>query len=272
MVCADANEAAKLWLDIFGDSEAFTKWFFSERFSPDESFAAFDGERLIAMTLGRRTEIVVEGAIHNALLISGVSTLPEFRGRGLMHKLVSRQIEDAGKKDYSCCYLHPVEESLYASLGFRNGTDALLIKSEPDRVHAPFDIREGTDVVSMRSVYDALIPLYNGMQIRDDRETHALLSDYGSDGFLMLTAFSEDRPVGYLIVLEDGSVPELFALCPQAYETLIDEAAKRTGTDLKALVPTDCGVSGERVYSMQYLVFDDAFSLPLKNGFCRLSY
>lgn len=268
----DGAQAAKLWLDIFGDSEAFTNWFFAERFCPDLSFAAFDGDRLIAMTLGRSTKILVEGTVHRALLISGVSTLPAYRGRGLMHGLVSMQIDDAGAKDFSCCYLHPVEESLYASLGFENGTDALLIASDPERAHGPYEIRTGTDTASMRTVYDTLLPRYNGMQIRDDAEIHALLSDYGADGFCMLTAFSCDRPVGYLIVLGDGTVSELFAFTPEAYEALLDEAARRAGKVLKATVPPDCGVAGELVYSMQYRVFGNAFSLPLKNGFCRLSY
>ena len=57
-----------------------------------------------------------------------------------------------------------------------------------------------------------------------------------------------------------------------ANEILLDEAAKHAGTELKAIVPVDCGVTGERYYSMQYLVFDDAFRLPLSNGFCRLAY
>ena len=268
----DRPQASKLWLDEFGDSEAFTNWYFRERVSPGESFAAFDGDRLVSMTLGRETRILVEGRARRALLISGVTTLPEHRRKGLMHRLVSMQIDDAEAKGFSCCYLHPVEESLYASLGFENGTDALRIKSDPDRAHAPYEIREGTDVASMRTVYDALLPRYNGMQIRDDAEIRALLSDYGSDGFCMLTAFSGDRSTGYVIVLTDGTVTELFADSPEVYAALLDEAAKRTGKELSALVPTDCGLEGERIYSMQYLVFRDAFSLPLKNGFCRLSY
>lgn len=272
MTPQDRAQAAKLWLDIFGDSEAFTNWYFAERFSPDESFAAFDGDRLIAMTLGRETKILVEGQAHRALLISGVSTMPEYRGRGLMHRLVSMQCGDAEAKGYSCCYLHPVEESLYRSLGFQNGADALLIVSDPHREHPTYELREGTDSVSMRTVYDALLPRHNGMQIRDDAERNALLSDYGADGFRMWTAFSDGAAAGYLIVLDDGTVTELFALAPAVYAALLDEAAQRMGRELKATVPTDCGLTGERVYCIQYLVFHNAFSLPLKNGFCRLTY
>ncbi len=269
---ADGAQAERMWIDIFGDTESFTHWFFSERFSPEMSFAAFDGERLAAMTLGRETKILVEGKEHRALLISGVSTLQDYRGKGLMHTLVSAQIEAAKGKGFSCCYLHPVRESLYSSLGFKTGTEALTVCSDPDRMHAAFSIREGTDAASMRAVYDALLPRYNGMQIRDETEIRALLYDYGADGFHMLTAYSGDLPIGYIIVLDDGTVPELFALCTDAYAALLDEAAKRVGHELKATVPTDCGVEGERQYSMQYLVFRNAFDLPLKNGFCRLSY
>lgn len=269
---ADGAQAERMWIDIFGDTESFTHWFFSERFSPEMSFAAFDGERLAAMTLGRETKILVEGKEHRALLISGVSTLQDYRGKGLMHTLVSAQIEAAKGKGFSCCYLHPVRESLYSSLGFKTGTETLTVCSDPNRNNAVFTIREGTDVACMRAVYNTLLPLYNGMQIRDEAEIRALLSDYGADGFRMLTAYTEDRPIGYMIILDDGTVSELFAICANAYVALLDEAAKYAGHEIEAIVPTDCGLKGERHYGIQYLVFNDAFDLPLKNGFCRLTY
>ena len=268
----DAPSAAALWLAIFGDSEPFTDWYFSERFCPEYSFAAFDGDRMIAMTLGRATDICVEGTIRRALLISGVSTVPEYRGKGLMHAIVGKQIGLARESGFSCCYLHPVAESLYVSLGFRNGTDALLIKSDANRTHAPYRITETNDLVAMQTVYDALVCTHDGMQIRDENEFRTLLRDYATDGGRTLIAYKEDRPVGYLEWLDDGTVSELFALYASAYEALLDHAANDAGKELKAIVPTDCGVCGERVYSMQYLVFDDAFRLPLKNGFCRVSY
>lgn len=268
----DRNAAAFLWRFIFEDSEPFTRWFFEKRFCPEHSFAAFDEDRMIAMTLGRPTRIAAEGTTFGALLISGVSTLPAYRGQGLMHTLVSAQIAQAKESGFSCCYLHPVSESLYASLGFRNGTDALLIESDPERRQQRFSIRAGENLPAMRRIYDTLLQTHDGMQIRDDEEIRLLLQDYATDGSHMLTAYEGRSPKGYLIFLDDGTVSELFALCPEAYTALLDEAAIRAGRSLKAIVPVDCGAAGTRVYSMQYLVFNDAFHLPLKNGFCRLSY
>lgn len=268
----DREQAAGLWLSIFGDSEAFTSWYFTERFCPEHSFAAFDGDLLVAMTLGRPTCISIAGETLDALLISGVSTLPEYRGRGLMHGLVGMQIDHAKQNGFSCCYLHPVSESLYTSLGFRNGTDALRIHSDPQRQHAPFLLSEKTDVAAMQAVYDELLLKHDGMQLRDEKEWRLLLEDYAADGLHIMIAYADRRPVGYVCYQDDGSVPELFALCSEAYEQLLGEAANRMDLQLSAIVPTDCGVPGERVYSMQYLVFDNSFSLPLRNGFCRLTY
>ena len=268
----DRDGAAALWLLTFGDSEAFTDWYFRERFDPVHSFAAFDGEALIAMTLGRGTKIVAEGKTHDALLISGVATRPEFRGRGLMHRLVRMQTEHAKNAGFACCYLHPVSESLYAALGFETGTDALLIASDADRTHEPLTLREGWDLSAMRTVYDALLYTHDGMQLRDEAEWNALKSDYAADGFCSMIAEGEDHLAGYLCCLYDGTVAELFAHTAPVYAALLDAAAARLNRPLQAIVPTDCGIAGERVYSMQYRIFDDAFRLPLKNGFCRLSY
>ena len=269
---ADRAQAEAMWREIFGDSEAFTAWYFSDRFLPEHSFGAFEQDRLVSMTLGRPTKIFIGGKPYDAMLISGVSTLPAYRKNGLMHAIMTRQIDHAREIGCACCYLHPVSESLYASLGFRPGTDALRIESDSARTHSPFDLRAGTDLTSMRAVYDTLLLTHDGMQLRDEAEWNALLQDYATDGGKTLVAYAENRPKGYLCYLADGTVSELFALCPSAYAALLDAVAERIEQPLKAIVPTDCGLTGERVYSMQYLVFNDAFSLPLKNGFCRLSY
>ena len=272
MTQEDREDGVKIWRAVFGDSEAFTEWYFRERFCPAFSYAAFDGTRMAAMTLGRPTVIRAENRLHDALLISGVSTVPEYRQKGLMHTLVSMQTETAKAQGFSCCCLHPVSETLYTSLGFRNGTHTRLITSCAKRRHLPFSIREGIDLFAMRTVYDALLSTHDGMQIRDDAELCALLRDYGADGYRMFTAYAEDRPQGYLIVLGGGAVAELLALCSSAYEALIDTAACLLETELKTVVPADCGTDGELVYGMQYLVFENAFELPLKNGFCQLTY
>ena len=272
MMSEDREQAARLWLSIFGDSETFTCWYFSDRFCPEHSFGAFDGDLLVAMTLGRSTRISVAGKALDAFLVSGVSTLPEYRGRGLMHGLVGMQIDHAMQNGFSCCYLHPVSESLYASLGFRNGNEALQIRSNSPGHRKSFILSDETDISAMQTVYDALLKTHDGMQLRDTEEWRLLMKDYAADGLHTLIAYAEQSPVGYLCYQDDGTVPELFAFSPSAYRFLLGEASNRMGRQLTALVPTDCGVPGERVYSMQYHVFRDSFSLPLQNGFCRLSY
>lgn len=267
----DCAQAAALWRQIFGDSEEFTDWYFQKRFGPGHSFAAFDGETLVSMTLGRTTQIRVEGKIRNALLISGVSTLPQYRGGGLMHRLVQMQLDDAKAAGFACCYLHPVSETLYQKLGFETGTDALLISSDETREHKPFTLAEGVNLPDLCAVYDAALRTHDGMQQRDAAEFCAVLEDYATDGARTLIAYAEGRPAGYICFSAERSA-ELLALCAPAYECLLDEAAKRVKKPLTAIAPIDCGVAGERVYSMQYVVFDRAFSLPLKNGFCRIPY
>ena len=268
----DRENAAALWREIFGDSEAFTNWFFQERFCPEYSCAAYHEGRMVAMTLGRPTEILVEGKVHKALLISGVSTRPEYRKRGLMNLAMHLQIHYARKSGFSCCYLYPDIETLYASLGFRNGTEAIVIRSDATRKTKTLSIRMDAEIPAMRAVYDAMRKSHDGMQLRDDAEFAAVLRDYACDGGTAAIACDGEKPVGYICTLADGTVSELLALCPDAYAFLLDTTAARFGRPLAATVPSDCGLAGKRVYGMHYLVLNDAFSLPLKNGFCCTSY
>ena len=268
----DRSAAQTMWQEIFEESPAFSAYYFANRFHPEHSFGAFEDDTLIAMTLGRPTVVRIENRELPALLVAGVSTLPDYRGRGLMHTLMTQLIAHAREAGFACCYLHPVSESLYASLGFQNGTDALFVQSDETRTHKPFDLSEQLDTSALLSVYHAVQQTHDGLELRDEAEFHLVFGDYAIDQAKVLLALSENHPVGYIIYCDDGFVYELFALSPNAYAFLLNEAAERAGTKLKAIVPTDCGLAGERVYSMQYLVFNDAFRLPLHNGFCRLAY
>ena len=269
---ADRPQAEAMWRDIFEESPAFATYYFDRRFRPDHAFGAFDGDTLAAMTHGRPTEIMIDGKPVSALLVAGVSTLPAYRKQGLMHKLMTLLIDHAENSGFSCCYLHPVTESLYASLGFKNGADALIVHSDETRAHAYFDLSERYDAEAMLSVYHAMQQTHDGMELRDEEELSLVFGDYAIDNAKVMIAFANHQPVGYIIYCDDGFVYELMALNTPAYAFLLDQAAKRAGKEIKAIVPVDCGLPGERVYSMQYLVFNNAFSLPLKNGFCRLAY
>ena len=268
----DRPQAEAMWRDIFEESSAFASYYFEKRFCPEHAFGAFDGDMLVAMTHGRPTEIVIGRKPYPALLVAGVSTLPAYRKQGLMHKLMTLLINHAKNSGFSCCYLHPVTESLYASLGFKNGADALIVHSDETRTHESYDLSERFDAKDMLAVYHALQRTHDGMELRDEEELKVVFADYATEDAKTILAYADNRPVGYICYSDEGSVFELMALNVSAYASLLDEAAKRAGKEIKAIVPVDCGLPGERVYSMQYLVFNDAFSLPLKNGFCRLAY
>lgn len=268
----DCPQAQAMWRDIFEESPAFAAYYFERRFHPEYAFGAFDGERLAAMVHGRPTRIRVEGQALSALLVAGVATWPEYRRQGLMHRLMRMLIDRAENSGFSCCFLHPVTESLYASLGFRDGTDILVIRSDDARAHEAFDLKKQFIADDMLAVYHALQQTHDGMELRDEQELLTVFQDYAIDRAFVIIAYRKARPEGYIICCEDGLVYELMALSPAAYAFLLDEAAKQVGREIKAMAPIDCGLSGERIQSMQYLVFRDAFGLPLKNGFCRLAY
>ncbi len=268
----DRAQAEALWRDIFEESPAFAAYYFDQRFYPEHSFGAFDGDRLIGMALGRPTKINVRGEFVPALLVAGVSTLPAYRNQGVMHRLMTLLIDRAKADGFACCYLHPVSETLYASLGFRNGADARIVRSDPARSNEPFVFSDRFDTNDVLTVYHAVQRSHDGMQLRDEKELAAVFADYAIDGANTVIAYDGNCPVGYICFCTDGLVYELYALSPSVCEALLDEAARRAGKEIKAIVPVDCGIPGETVYSMQYLVFDHAFDLPLNNGFCRLAY
>ena len=268
----DRPQAQAMWQEIFEEEPAFTQWYFAHRFHPEYSFGAFENGALISMTLGRPTYIRAEGRDQKALLVAGVSTLPAYRGRGLMRELMTRLIDNAKANGFACCYLHPVSETLYASLGFRNGADILRVSSDEAAAQASIRIEEGAVIADLLSVYHAAMETHDGMQLRDETEFTAVLSDYASDNAKTWIAYDGKTPVGYLCGNDSGMVFELLAQNEAAYAALLKHIEREAGKTVHALIPVDSGLRGERLHSMQYLVFDNAFALPLKNGYCRIAY
>ena len=77
------------------------------------------------MALGRYVRM--QNPSLNAVMISGVSTLPEFRHQGLMTEVMQMLVMNAQRRACDIALLSPVVPDLYAQFGFHPLTFALKV-------------------------------------------------------------------------------------------------------------------------------------------------
>ena len=125
---ADIPVFKNIWKEIFGDSDTFLNHFFSTNFHPEMSFCAeIDG--VTACVMHCRPIKIKAGKNHlSAVMVSGVATLPEYRKKGLMHKLFKYAISELAKQGHYLCYYYPANPAFYTSLGHVHIPNNLLLE------------------------------------------------------------------------------------------------------------------------------------------------
>lgn len=253
----DCFGAKALWQEVFHDTEPFANFFFSHRFTPTLSFGVFDGDRLVSMALARRVRTAYPA--YPAILISGVSTLPAYRHRGLMTETVNRLLDNAKLRNYDLALLSPAIPDLYVPFGFRPLTYAIKV-TEPAAEHP--EIAETKNASDLYPAYIHATLQHPFMLRRTVPEMRTALDEYTRDNGVFLLA---PNRTGYLCFLPDGNgieITECLADSPAVYRALLEAAASRAPSRLaSALLPTDCAMSGTLCRPVHALALKDGIDL-----------
>lgn len=110
-----------LYEATFEDTEAVVDSFFENTFPVEAAVGIFEGEKAVSALYLLESEIVFpDGESEKAFYVYAVSTLPEYRSKGLMKKLLSFGVAFAENAGAAGLFLVPAEESLF-SLYEKNG-------------------------------------------------------------------------------------------------------------------------------------------------------
>ncbi len=269
----DCFAAKALWQEIFCDTAPFANWFFAHRFTPTLSFGAYEDDRLVSMALGRRVRTEVPGM--ETVLISGVSTLPEFRRQGLMNETMHRLLDNAKARGYELALLSPAIPDLYRPFGFEPLTYAVEtteIAGEDDGI-----VTEGSSLAMLYRMYWIAAKRHFCMLRRTLPDMRHALEEYGRDnGRTLLAPYG----AGYLCYLpgkEEIEVTECLADTPKTYRMLLRAAANRSPSgQVKALLPVDSGLAGTLVRPQHGLALKDGVHLEAiaadRRAFCIERY
>lgn len=243
LTTADKQQAREIWELRFHDSLSFIDWFFAERFSPETSFCAEEDGRILSILHGCVMQLRVRGVILPAMMISGVATLPDYEGQGLMKRVLSALFEECRRRNIPLAFHKPSHFSIYRAVGEFPCYDALFHTRESDP-EKPVVWDTLCDVKTLLRIYEQSTARYSGCVVRSLSDMEKRVHDLTCDGTRFLLHQTGGIADGYLFasVEEDGSLycEEALATSQTAYSAMIARLPK--GSVVK--LPPDVPLSG----------------------------
>ena len=117
----DKQQVVDLWQECFNDSEAFVRLYFSTKYTEENSLVHIENEKLLSALQMLPYSMTCWGRELRISYISGASTRPEARGRGLMKDLLTEAFRVMRSRDVHFSTLIPAESWLfdfYRRLGY----------------------------------------------------------------------------------------------------------------------------------------------------------
>lgn len=115
----DFTELKKLWKNAFHDEDSYIEYYFQNVVNRNMIFAAWDEEKLVSMVHLNPYTLICSGKEIICHYIVGVATIPEYRQKGIMKKLLQTALVELQDRGEGFTYLMPAKEEYYYGLGFR---------------------------------------------------------------------------------------------------------------------------------------------------------
>ena len=110
------EECRHIWEKVFGDSEEFIELYFSRRYSPANTFVARAEGRIVAQAqcLSYKMTASFGEPMLNVGYVSGLATLPEYRGQGHAKSMMQQIHQWLSDHAYDYCLLIPADNDAAA--------------------------------------------------------------------------------------------------------------------------------------------------------------
>ncbi len=245
---SDREEIRALWQMRFGDSDSFTEWFFRERFSPEHSAVSVEDGRVISSIQSFPLHVKIRDTVIPCCIIAGVSTLPEYEGRGHMGRTMRFLMNGIAERWGTVVPYRPEILTMYQGFGHYPVSRTAYFQAEGTEVVKPSDVRTLDlllDVSAMQVCYRRFAGRYSGIISRSLADMRLKLADYASDGAAALGLDSPDGLRGYCVYFsgDDSLYAEEFAANDPACEEILLRAlayeAARCGKTVSGKLPPD---------------------------------
>lgn len=181
LTAEDLPEAKQLWMDAFGDSDAFVRFYFENKFDLVHSLGAFDAGRLAGDLTMQNMTVRMRGARIRTGFLAGCATRTEYRNRGVMRELLRTQLARMDEAGYALCHLHPFLHAFYRKFGWetvsfmREGTVRLPVPETPP-------LENDFDPDALWKIYRTFTERADGCFERSRRDMQVRIGEHLNDG------------------------------------------------------------------------------------------
>ena len=152
-----------LWYEVFGDSKEYIDLFFRKAYYDCDCFAEFDGDKIISAFYLLKSSIRFEGETYDGRYLYAAATLPEYRGKGLMSKLIKEAIAYGEKEKLDFIALVPANDGLYdyyGRFGFKESMYKYMAKIDR-KIKAVGPIDDAENFGKIRNTSSCNMMVYN---------------------------------------------------------------------------------------------------------------
>ena len=106
-----------LWYKVFGDEREYIELFFGDAYFDSECFAEIDDGEVVSALYLLKCIIKCDGKIYHGRYLYAAATLADYRGKGLMAKLIREAQSYAEDENLDFIALVPADDGLYDYYG-----------------------------------------------------------------------------------------------------------------------------------------------------------
>ena len=155
-----------LWHEVFGDEREYIELFFSEAYYDSECFAEMVDDEIVSALYLLKCVIKCSGKIYRGRYLYAAATLPEYRGKGLMSKLIDEAQIYADRENFDFIALVPADDGLYdyySRFGFTENMFKYryLIEKDTATMRAYREINDAEEFSRIRNSADCDMLIYD---------------------------------------------------------------------------------------------------------------
>ncbi len=185
----------------------YIDFYYKNVYKPESCFLLIEDGRIVSMLCRNIHEIMFNGRVLQASMLTGMCTHPDYRNRGHMHELMNTVI-DACEHTELITLVQSEDESLYEPYGFRtvyNRTEYLIRRKDVSRI-TNFGCAYEVPPIDMLKVYSAYISRFNGFYPRTlDYFVNYRKQLLAMGGKMIGFYDGKDRIRGYATVIPQGT-------------------------------------------------------------------
>lgn len=199
------QQVKDLWNYCFYDADPYLSWFFDNVFKPENTVAAIEEDKVLSAMQLLDFDIAIRGKIYPCTYIAGVSTLPEFRGKGLATKVMEYAEEVAKSRGREFLMLTPSIDNFYEKFGYTSCYERLEFSYCPaDFKHekSGFTSKKArlSDIADLAEIYDTFTGFYDGYVKRTAKDFADIVEQYSLEsGGVYIFYDEKDRPAAYIV-------------------------------------------------------------------------